>query len=437
MSFPAPSEKQARVIWSAITGFAVAVLLALLVGLLWGLGLAIGRLSPVLMPLAVAGVIAYLLDPVVDRFESRGLPRTRAILCVFALALVLVVGLFASVVPQLVVETRQLARKIPTYAQRIQTRVEDWVSHPPAPLLRFLHVPVESPGLTNAPPAANDPSSTPTTTTNPPPAPGDLASTNQVGAAPAQPAARGGGGGGEALAFLSQYLDPDLLQSATGWLAKVVPQIGSWLFGQVSKVASWFGVLAGLALVPIYTFYFLLEKRGIESNWTDYLPLTKSEFKDELVFVLNAINNYLIAFFRGQVLVAICDGVLYTIGFLIIGLPYAVLIGVMATFLTIIPFLGAIVTCATALIVAFVQFGDWLHPLLVLAVFAVVQALEGLVISPKIMGDRVGLHPLTIIIAVMVGTTLMGGLIGGILAIPLTAALRVLMFRYVWRRRET
>jgi len=81
-----------------------------------------------------------------------------------------------------------------------------------------------------------------------------------------------------------------------------------------------------------------------------------------------------------------------------------------------------------------VQFGDWLHPLLVLVVFGCVQALEGLVISPKIMGDRVGLHPVSIIIAIMVGTTLLGGLLGGILAIPLTAALRVVMFRYVWKR---
>jgi predicted PurR-regulated permease PerM len=75
--------------------------------------------------------------------------------------------------------------------------------------------------------------------------------------------------------------------------------------------------------------------------------------------------------------------------------------------------------------------------LLVLGVFAIVQALEGLVIQPKIMGDRVGLHPLTIIIAVMAGTTLFGGLLGGILAIPLTAALRVLMFRYIWKRPQS
>jgi predicted PurR-regulated permease PerM len=80
-----------------------------------------------------------------------------------------------------------------------------------------------------------------------------------------------------------------------------------------------------------------------------------------------------------------------------------------------------------------VQYGDWQHPLMVIGVFAVVQFLEGFFIQPKIIGDRVGLHPLAIIIAVIAGTTLLGGVLGGILAIPFTAALRVIMFRYVWR----
>lgn len=105
-----------------------------------------------------------------------------------------------------------------------------------------------------------------------------------------------------------------------------------------------------------------------------------------------------------------------------------------AGLLSIVPFLGVAISIIPAVILAAVQFGDWLHPLLVIGLFALVQFLEGFVISPKIMGDRVGLHPLTIIIAVMVGTTLLGGITGGILAIPLTAALRVLMFRYIWRR---
>jgi predicted PurR-regulated permease PerM len=116
------------------------------------------------------------------------------------------------------------------------------------------------------------------------------------------------------------------------------------------------------------------------------------------------------------------------------GLNYALLLGLLGGVLCIIPYIGAIVTFVFAVVLAAVQFQDWLHPLLVVGVFAVVQTLEGFVIQPKIIGDRVGLHPLTIIVAVMVGTTLLGGLLGGILAIPLTAALRVLMFRYVWKK---
>src|ERR1035437_7318354 len=369
-------------------------------------------LSPVLLPIAVAGVIAYLLDPVVDFIERKGASRPRAILCVFGLALVIVGAVFGSVVPQLINETRQLAVRIPTYVARVEQRAEYWLSHPPAVVKRLLER--ESGAKETR---------------------GFVTATNGSALAfPTTSASTAAAESTNAPSFLGGTLDNESLQTASKWLAGALPKVGSWLFGQVGRVASWLGFLARLALVPVYTFYFLLEKRGISSRWTDYLPVADSGFKNELVFVLNSINNYLISFFRGQVLVAICDGILYGTGFLIIGLPYAVLIGAMAVVLTMIPYLGAIVTCCTALVIAIVQFGDWQHPLLVLAVFGFVQALEGAFISPKIMGGRVGLHPVTIIIAVMAGTTLLGGLLGGILAISLTAALRVLMFRYVWKR---
>jgi predicted PurR-regulated permease PerM len=399
-------------IWLALTGLAVAVLVGLVVALIWGLGHVLRMLSPVLWPIAVAGVIAYLLDPVVDFIERKGASRPRAILCVFGLALVIVATLFGSVVPQLVNETRQLAGRFPAYATRVQQRAEYWLSHPPTLVKRLLERESGAREASGSMTATNE--SAPAFTTN-------SATTAAVGST-------------NAPSILGGTLDNESLQKATQWLAEALPKAGYWLFGQFGRVASWLGFLAGMVLVPVYAFYFLLEKRGISSRWTDYLPVADSGFKNELVFVLNSINNYLITFFRDQILVAICDGVLYGTGFLIIGLPYAVLIGVMAIFLTMIPFLGAIVTCVATLIIALVQFGDWQHPLLVLAVFGFVQALEGLVISPKIMGGRVGLHPVTIIIAVMAGTTLLGGLLGGILAIPLTAALRVLMFRYVWKR---
>ena len=410
MTFPPPTPEQARVIWLAVTALAGAVIVAILAGVIWGFGQVLHLLSPVLWPLAVAGVFAYLLDPVVDVIERRGAPRPRAIIGVFALAAMIVLALFGSVVPQVLRETRLLAEKIPIYASSVQEKVQSWIDNPPKILEKFLKRQPDTGSGTNAVPATN---STAISTNGP-----DSSAT----------AASGSG--------WSTKIDAKALQSATAWLAQELPKVGAWLFGQISRVASWFGVLAGVALIPVYAFYFLLEKEGIEKKWTDYLPVAKSEFKDELVFVLKSINDYLITFFRGQVIVALCDGILYTIGFFMVGLPYAFLLGVLATVLTMIPFLGAITTCVLALVIAFVQFSDWLHPVLVLAVFAVVQTLEGLVISPKIMGDRVGLHPLTIIIAVMVGTTLLGGLLGGILAIPLTAALRVVMFRYVWKKRE-
>src|SRR5574340_661808 len=109
MNLPPPTERQARVIWLALTGLAVAVLVALVVALIWGLGQVLRMLAPVLWPLAVAGVIAYLLDPVVDFFERKGARRAHAILYVFGLALLIVAGMFGSVVPQVINETRQLA----------------------------------------------------------------------------------------------------------------------------------------------------------------------------------------------------------------------------------------------------------------------------------------------------------------------------------------
>lgn len=433
MNFPPPSPKQAHVMWLALTGLAFAVLAGLVVALIIGLNWTLKVLSPVLWPLAVAAVLAYLLDPVVDWLERRGARRSRAILMVFVLALMLIAALFASVVPQIINETSDLVKSVPRYAESLQHRAETYLKDPPDIVRKLLPRLVGSPAARsgeNEPPGTNEHPGIDAPTPTPAPA-----GTNAGLADPGEPATAGPPNSvtvttnaPDATSLLAgSIVDRGTIQTATGWVTRALPKVGS-------GVAGFFGVLAGLALIPVYAFYLLLEKRGIESRWTDYLPLAKSAFKDELVFVLRSINSYLIAFFRGQVLVAICDGVLYTIGFLSIGLNYAVLLGVAAVFLTLIPYLGAIITCAAALIIAAVQHGDWLHPLLVLLVFAVVQTLEGFVIAPKIMGDRLRLHPLTIIIAVMAGTTLLGGILGGILAIPLTAVLRVVLARYVWKR---
>lgn len=404
MSFSPPTRRQGHLFWTALSGLAIAVLVGLIVLLVWGLGRVLDILSPVLWPLAVAGVIAYLLDPVVDFIERKGVSRTRAIVCVFTFAIVVVAAVSASVIPPIVSQTREFAGRLPAIQEKAVKLAERWLNDPRGLVDGIFHPQRKEQETPPAASAADTNSAPVVIETIPPAAP----TTNNP-------------------PVLSGIFDEKTLQSATGLFQKVLPKAFSFL-------AMWFGILTGLALIPIYAFYLLLEKQGIQSKWTDYLPVKNSTFKDELVFVLQSINDYMIAFFRGQVLVAICDGILYGIGFLIIGLPYAILLGAAAMVLTIVPFIGAIIIFVLAMLIALVQFGDWQHPLLVLAVFAVVQTLEGVVISPRIMKGRVGLHPLTIIIAVMVGTTLLGGVLGGVLAIPFTAVLRVLMSRYVWKR---
>jgi len=406
MALPPPSSKQSRIIWLALTALAIVALVASVAALVWALGRVLQLFTPVIWPLAIAAVLAYLLDPVVDWLERRKVQRQRAILLVFAVAAAVMVSIGGAVVPRLVFETRGLATKVPTYANQIQHRVLNWLEQ------SGWHLPFLK--------SSESKESAKSTMVSTNPAPTDV---EQV-PAPATDAKP------------EESLERKITSAAVSWLPRALPKIGDWLADQVSRVAAWFGLLAGIALVPVYCFYFLLEKTGIQKRWTDYLPVQESQAKEEIVFVLTAINDRLIVFFRGQVLVAACDGLLYMIGYFAVGLNYWLLLGLMAGVLSIIPYIGAIVTFVAAVALAAVQFQDWLHPLLVLGVFAVVQALEGLVISPKIIGDRVGLHPLTIIVAVMVGTTLLGGVLGGILAIPLTAALRVLMFRYVWKKDE-
>lgn len=368
MSFPAPSDRQAKVLWFSLTTLAIGVTLAVFGLVIWGLGWLVNALSSVLLPLAVAAILAYLLDPVVDWLEHKKVPRTRAIILVFFVAVMLFLIMLATVIPQLLVETSQLVDLIPDYAAQLKERLGIWL---------------ESSRL-----------------------------------------------GQQA----KQAWDEGIGADAQNWATTALPVISAWTMTQLGKVASWGGLLAGFALVPVYVFYFLSEKQGITGKWTNYLPLQESNLKDEVVFVINEINNCLIVFFRGQVLVAMCVGGMLTLGFLGIGLNYAILLGVVAGVLSIVPYLGVMLSIIPALALAAIQFGDIWHPLAIVGLFILVQMAEGLFISPKIIGDRVGLHPLTIIISVMVGTTLIGGILGGVLAIPLTAALRTLMFRYVWKK---
>jgi predicted PurR-regulated permease PerM len=195
------------------------------------------------------------------------------------------------------------------------------------------------------------------------------------------------------------------------------------------------GFLLSLVMVPIYLFFLLKESPAIERRWREYLPLRNSPLKTEVAAVLSQINNYIIAYFRGQLLVCLIDGTLIGTALYIYGLNFAPLIGLLVVVLTMIPYIGIILCWVPAVLIAAGQWGDWWHPLFVTGVFVVVQNLEAIFIAPRIVGNSVGLHPMTVIVSIFVWGLLIGGLLGPILAVPLTATIKVLLARYVWGRR--
>ena len=408
-----PGETQLKIIWAALTTVALTAIVIIVVALIWGIGEFLNLLGPVIWPLAIAAVLSYLLDPAVNWLEQRGIPRMWGIIIVFAAGLAIVGGVLGGVIPQIINETNILIKKIPTYTAEAQQKVHEWANRaekaaaaaPPSQ-----HQGTNSPSATNSPPTFTLTSAG----TNSP----DGAKTN----APSAEVARN-----------LHQINAQIMISATEWTGKLLSKIGTWLLAQLAKVKSLIDVFIALILIPIFTYYFLREKRWIKAHWTHYLPVRNSRVKDEIVFILASINQYMIAFFRGQVLVAICSGTLYTIGFLVIRLDYAFLLGFLCMLLTMIPFLGSVTGFVISMVLTAMQFGDWIHPLMVFLIFVVVITLENFFYSPRIMGNRVGLHPAVVIIAVMIGITLLGGVLGGVLAIPLAAALRVIMSRYLWK----
>jgi predicted PurR-regulated permease PerM len=425
MNFPPPTPFQARVIWGALTALAVAVVLALSGLLIWALGWVLGKLSAVLLPVAIALILAYIIDPVVEFFVRHKVPRLWSIVLVFTLGLALVAALLGSVVPGLVRETRKLIAELPENARRLQIKIENLSER------NFMGRQLSS-YLPGAPTTKSQMTSA-ATNQFPAAVEGGIGDTNA-----AAPVVFSGAANNPSVQAdadeLNRALDAPLREAIYPGLTRALHFVLKWVMAQLGKFTTWVEFLVGFVLVPVYLFYFLLEKHGINQGWTAYLPIKESKAKQEIIFILQALNDCMIVFFRGQVLVALCVGTLLASGYRGMGLNYAVLLGVVAAVLGVVPYLGTVTSLALALTVATIQFEDWKHPLLVLAIAAVVKLCEDFLIGPKIIGERSGLHPLTIILAVIIGVTLLGGVLGALLAIPLTAVLRTLMFRYVWKR---
>jgi len=360
------SDSQRRVVGAALTLLAFLGSLALLIVAVYVLGRLVAFFSGVLWPLAVAGVLALMLRPVVERLEGGlRLRRLAAVALLYFVVVLLAAGGLLLFVPPIVEQLINFVAYLPDVWRNAVAFLEehhpDWI---------------------------------------------DLV--NQ------------------------QLANPDIRSSVDTLIGEgkalfshAVPSLRA-AFGGILDVGAF---IAQLAIIPVYLFFFLLMRSASTKDLGTHVPFLRPGVRDDFLFLVDEFVAIVEAFFRGQILIGLCMGVLYAIGFSLGGLKFGLFIGLALGLLNIIPYLGTIMGLAVALPLAFFQpDGGWYLVGIVLVVNAVVQSIEAWLLTPKIMGHQTGLHPVMIIFAVFFWGTAFGGILGMLLAVPLTA-----FFVTAWR----
>ena len=186
-----------------------------------------------------------------------------------------------------------------------------------------------------------------------------------------------------------------------------------------------FAWMAYLVLVPVVSFYLLRDWDVLVASIQELIP---RQYEPVITKLTRECDNVLAEFLRGQLMLMLALGVIYSIGLWLVGLEFALLVGMMAGVVSFVPYLGSIVGIVVAGLLAFMQFHDIIHLLYIGVVFGVGQTIEGMLLSPILVGDRIGLHPVAVIFAVMAGGQLFG-FFGVLLALP-AAAIFVVLLRH-------
>lgn len=313
-------------------------------------------LAPVLTPFAVAALLAYLGDPLVDWLETRGLNRTWSVIVVFTGIVMVVVLVLVIVIPMLGDQLARLAERLPVFVQ--------WATEKLRPLLE--RVMGESEDMLEP---------------------------------------------GRWVTMLTDHL------AQAGNVAGV-------LLGSISKSGmALIGWVMNLVLIPVVTFYLLRDWDSLVEHIHDLLP---RKLEPTAVRLTKESDAVLGAFLRGQLTVMLALGVIYATGLWLVGVEFSLLIGMVAGLISFVPYLGAIVGVGAGLLAALFQGGDWMMLVFVLVVFGIGQMLEGMVLTPLLVGDKIGLHPVAVIFAILAGGQLFGFL-GILLALPLASVVMVLL----------
>ncbi len=346
---------------------------------LWlGVSLAMGwllyTLRGVLAPVFFAFLIAYMLDPLVDRVEQSRLLRGRPIARAVGIA-VLLVGVFAVAAVLILVIAPMVYEEIANFVRRLPGLVArstaEW-----EPLLAEYGLEVPT----------------------------------SVGQA-----------------FVDLHFD---LQSVVTKGYTPATALVKWLLGgTVSAV----GAIVAALIVPVFAFYLLYDFDVLVAKVGELIPPRHRSQADSFFGEVDAVLGQ---FFRGQFTVMAILAVLYSVGYGVIGVPLALPIGIMAGVLSFIPYVGSTLALATALLMTALDWQGWTQILWVLGVHAGIQGLEGFVITPKIMGDTVGISAIAVLFALLVGAELLG-FTGVLLAVPAAAVTKILVQRIDERYRRS
>lgn len=226
----------------------------------------------------------------------------------------------------------------------------------------------------------------------------------------------------------------DLNAKAQEYLPQALAYVGDFLKGAASRTANLVGWLLNVVMIPIFVFYFLRDFDLMKGYVRDHLPL---EHRDFIVERAKRVDGVVGEWLRGQVKVALILAVLYAIGLALAGVKLGVPIGILSGLLNVVPYLGFAFGFGLALLMSLLEWSGFGAVIGVLVVFTVVQSLEGYVITPRIVGEKVGLSPVAVIIVLLVGGELFG-LLGFLLAVPVAGALKTVLAEVLdWYRSST
>ena len=227
--------------------------------------------------------------------------------------------------------------------------------------------------------------------------------------------------------YTKENIAPDQLKQISEAVSATVVSLFNTLGAKLLKLLTggivFFNIVSLILITPVVLFYVLRDWRCVEKKMADIIPVKNKE-KVKLIF--SEINTALSGFIRGQASVCLLLGLFYGIGLSVIGLDFGLLVGLLAGMLSFIPYFGFLTGVVLSCLLALTQAASLSLWIGILGVFAVGQILEGYVLTPKLVGDKVGLHPVWIIFSLLAGGSLFGFL-GVLIAVPVAAIIGVLV----------